>query len=64
MLKEQIAQAATDVLIRKGLENWTISAVAQEADCAKGLVHYHHVTKTELLGTVADRMAGRQICRD
>ncbi len=57
MLKERISQAALQVLTREGLQGWTISAVALEAGCAKGLVHYHHLTKEELLGTVADRLA-------
>jgi len=56
LLKEQISDAALDVLIRDGLEQWTISAVADQAGCAKGLVHYHHSTKELLLGTVADQL--------
>jgi AcrR family transcriptional regulator len=57
LLKEQISDAALDILVRDGLEQWTISAVADQAHCAKGLVHYHHRTKEQLLGTVADRLA-------
>ena len=57
MLKEQISGAALDVLIRDGLEKWTVSAVADQAGCAKGLVHYHHKTKEQLLGTAADQLA-------
>lgn len=56
MLKEQIPQAALEVLTREGLQNWTISEVAREAGCAKGLVHYHFHTKEDLLGTVADQL--------
>ncbi len=56
LLKDQISQAALQVLAREGLQQWTISAVAREAGCAKGLVHYHHRTKEELLGTVADQL--------
>jgi AcrR family transcriptional regulator len=55
MHKDQISEAALLVLKRDGLQQWTISAVALEAGCAKGLVHYHHHTKEELLGTVADQ---------
>ena len=57
MLKDQISVAALDVLVQDGLEQWTVSAVADQAGCAKGLVHYHHKTKEQLLGTVADRLA-------
>ncbi len=57
MLKEQISGAALDVLIQDGLEQWTVSAVADQAGCAKGLVHYHHKTKEQLLSTVADQLA-------
>ena len=57
MLKEQISGAALDVLVRDGLEKWTVSAVADQAGCAKGLVHYHHKTKEQLLGTAADHLA-------
>ncbi len=31
--------------------------VALEAGCAKGLVHYHHGTKRELLGRVSEALA-------
>ena len=57
MLKQQISDAALDVLVRDGLEHWTVSAVAAQAGCAKGLVHYHHKTKEQLLGTVAGQLA-------
>ena len=57
MLKEQISGAALDVLVRDGLEKWTVSAVADQAGCAKGLVHYHHKTKEQLLATAADQLA-------
>ena len=57
MLKKQISDALLEVLVRDGLEHWTVSAVADQAGCAKGLVHYHHNTKEQLLGTVADQLA-------
>ena len=57
MLKEQISAAALDILVQDGLEQWTVSAVADQAGCAKGLVHYHHNTKEQLLGTVAYELA-------
>jgi AcrR family transcriptional regulator len=57
LLKEQISAAALYILVQDGLEQWTVSAVADQAGCAKGLVHYHHKTKEQLLGTVADQLA-------
>lgn len=63
MLKQQISDAALQVLVTRGLEHWTVSAVADKAGCAKGLVHYHHKTKEQLLATVADRLASNR-CED
>jgi AcrR family transcriptional regulator len=57
LLKEQISGAALEVLVQDGLEKWTVSAVADHAGCAKGLVHYHHKTKEQLLATAADQLA-------
>ncbi len=60
MIQERIVDAAMDVLIKKGLDRWTIDAVAQEAGCAKGLVHYHHGTKARLLTEVAAQLSRRR----
>ncbi len=60
MVQERIVDAATDVLIRQGLNRWTIDAVAREAGCAKGLVHYHHGTKAKLLAEVAAQLSRRR----
>jgi TetR/AcrR family transcriptional repressor of bet genes len=60
MIQERIVDAAIDVLIKKGLNRWTIDAVAREAGCAKGLVHYHHRTKAKLLAEVAARLSRRR----
>lgn len=56
-LSESITEAATAVLLRGGLAGWSVNRVAEEAGCAKGLVHYHHGTKRDLLGRVAARIA-------
>jgi AcrR family transcriptional regulator len=60
MIQERIVDAALDVLIERGLDRWTIDAVAREAGCAKGLVHYHHGTKARLLAEVAARLSRRR----
>ncbi|GBD32061.1 MAG: hypothetical protein KatS3mg081_2223 [Gemmatimonadales bacterium] len=49
-----IVAAAFRVLRKKGLAGTTVEAVAREARCAKGLVHYHFKTKTRLLAAVAE----------
>jgi AcrR family transcriptional regulator len=60
MQKDQIVDAAVEVLRREGLAAWTVAEVARQAGCAKGLVHYHHKTKEALLGAVAERLASRR----
>lgn len=55
-MKDSIVAAATRVLLRAGLQAWSVDLVAAEAGCAKGLVHYHHGTKRELLGRVVEVM--------
>lgn len=56
-----IVEAAAAVVRRKGAVSLTIDAVAQEAGCAKGLVHYHLKTKHALLDAVARRIAEDRI---
>ena len=55
-MKNKITDAATRVLLRDGLQGWSIDLVAAEAGCAKGLVHYHHGSKKVLLSTVAAQL--------
>ncbi|MEZ4412871.1 MAG: TetR/AcrR family transcriptional regulator [Gemmatimonadales bacterium] len=52
-MKESIATAAAVVLLRDGLQKWSVDRVAAEAGCAKGLVPYHHGSKQQLLSVVA-----------
>lgn len=56
-MKDSIVAAATRVLLRDGLQSWSVDRVAVEAGCAKGLVHYHHRTKRELLGRVGESLS-------
>ena len=56
MKQPRIVEAAGTVLVRDGLERWTVDRVAREAGCAKGLVHYHFSSKWELLAVVAGAM--------
>lgn len=55
--KEGILDAAQAVIQRRGAPALTIDAVAKEAGCAKGLIHYHLKNKKALLEAVADRLA-------
>lgn len=52
-MRENILSAARIVLTRGDLAGWTMAQVADEAGCAKGLVHYHFKTKAALLRDVA-----------
>ena len=61
MIQQRITDAATRVLTRDGLDRWTVEAVASEAGCAKGLVHYHHGTKAKLLAEVARQMSQQRM---
>lgn len=58
-----IVAAALRLLKNKGAAATTIEAVAREAGCAKGLVHYHFKTKPALLAAVA-RQLGTQRRQD
>lgn len=63
-MKDAIVHAAVRVLIRSGLNKWTVDEVARQAGCAKGLVNYHHRSKEHLLRLAAqtlrdDRWASR-----
>ena len=64
VLKDKIVVGAAAVLVREGLQNWSVDRVAAEVGCAKGLIAYHHGTKKSLLAAVAShlsrlRVAGR-----
>ena len=45
----EILEAALRALLRKPTAVLTVDAVAREAGCAKGLVHYHFKTKAALM---------------
>lgn len=55
--RDAIIRAADTVVRRRGAGGLTVEAVAREAGCAKGLVHYHLKTKRELLEIVAAHLA-------
>lgn len=57
----RIVEAACALLVRGGIQGWSTEKVAQEADCAKGLVHYHFRGRHALLAAVAARLA-RERC--
>lgn len=63
MKQQRIVEAARSTLVREGLAGWTMERVAREAECAKGLVHYHFRTKTELLAVVAASLRRERAAR-
>lgn len=58
--RERILTAATKVAQADGVSGLTVEAVAREAGCAKGLVHYHFRTKRELMDALARRFVERR----
>lgn len=52
---ETIASAALRLVRRQGAAGVTVGAVADEAGCAKGLVHYHFKTKQRLWDAAAQK---------
>ena len=55
--RELILGSAMRLVRRRGAAGVTVSDVATEAGCAKGLVHYHFSTKQRLWDAVAGEMA-------
>ena len=62
-MKDSIVGAASRVLLRHGIEGWSVDRVAAEAGCAKGLVHYHHRTKKDLLRRVNEALSRTRLAR-
>ena len=57
-LKDKIVAGAAKVLVREGMQNWSVDRVAAEVGCGKGLIAYHHGTKQSLLAAVAAYVTG------
>ena len=55
-----ILSAAEDVLKTSGAASFTLDSVASAAGCAKGLVHYHFGSRTQLLIAANDRLWDRR----
>ena len=53
--RKAILDATEALLMLRGAHTLTIDAVAREARCAKGLVHYHFRTKGQLLVEVVQQ---------
>jgi TetR/AcrR family transcriptional repressor of bet genes len=54
--REDILRAAYDVAARQGLEALTLRAVAARADVSHGTVLHHFKRKSELVGSLLDRV--------
>lgn len=61
--REQVAEAAWRVILRDGLHNASVRAIAKELDATTGVVSYHFHDKAELLLFALDRL-GSAIIRD
>jgi TetR/AcrR family transcriptional repressor of bet genes len=57
--RAQLTAAFARVLATHGYAGATISAVAQEAGVAPGLVHHHFTDKEDLLASLLDDLMGR-----
>jgi AcrR family transcriptional regulator len=51
--REHLLETATRILMERGSTRVTVASVAEEAGCAKGLVHYHFKTKARLWESIA-----------
>ena len=60
--REEVAEAAWRVILRDGLHNASIRAIARELDATTGVVTYHFHDKAELLLFALDRL-GQAIIR-
>jgi TetR/AcrR family transcriptional repressor of bet genes len=54
--RAQIVDALLTAMSRVGYERATIAAIAEAADLAPGLVHYHFETKQDILVALVDRL--------
>lgn len=61
--REQVAEAAWRVILREGLHNASVRAIAKELNATTGVVTYHFHDKAELLLFALDRL-GAAIVRD
>lgn len=60
-LREDILNATEAVIMRQGLANTTLEAVALEAGVSKGGLFYHFTSKKDLLLSLLDRYEARFI---
>jgi AcrR family transcriptional regulator len=57
--RERLLDAATRVLLQRGAEHLTLSAVAAESGVSKGGLLYHFASKQALVRGLIDRLVGR-----
>lgn len=53
--RQQVLEAAIQVLGRKGFASTSVQDIAEEAKLSKGAVHYHFASKDELIQCVLDQ---------
>ncbi len=55
--RELILESAESFIRENGAGTLTVEAIAKEAGCAKGLIHYHFKTKNGVIQAAAERLA-------
>jgi len=58
-VQDRVLSAAEQVVIRDGVANLTLEAVAREAGMSKGGLLYHFRSKSELIIAIVDRLGKR-----
>src|SRR5437868_5504139 len=56
-VRDRLLDAAERVVVRDGVQNLTLEAVAREAGVSKGGLLYHFHTKSELVIAIVERLA-------
>lgn len=59
----KILSAALTLIKERGIQRVTVDQVARQAECAKGLVHYHFKTKVGLFDAVARELVTARIAK-
>jgi AcrR family transcriptional regulator len=58
-VRQRLLNAAEQVVVREGVANLTLDAVAREAGVSKGGLLYHFPTKSALITAIVERLAQR-----
>ncbi|MFV0246703.1 MAG: TetR/AcrR family transcriptional regulator [Mycoplasmatales bacterium] len=65
MNKEDVSQAAFNIVVKQGMHNCTIQKIADNLKCAKSSIYHHFKNKEELLNYVVElKLQQLEICPD